>query len=249
MAIFRLQENVPDVYPRKSRDFQLICNAFDCVNNGVKYDIDTILSVVDTKMCNENLLPLLQTKLGFFSKKEFTATQLRSVLQSFKHVVKNKGSLLGIRDAIELYLKIANASNRADIKVINIDDSLEEDKPYARLSSSYVVNIGIESRVLDTTILTELLRYVLPAGYRLEYMFFSAVGFNTVTVEDSTIKIVFLNDSDDVSKSDVNNAIALSAASELISRLTSADYAKEGRVSTTHAIDRGPIAEEEKDDE
>ena len=59
--IFRLQENVPDVYARKSRDFQLLCNVFDILQGGIKYDIDTITSVVDTRYCSERLLPLLQS--------------------------------------------------------------------------------------------------------------------------------------------------------------------------------------------
>ena len=193
MAIFRLQENVPDVYTRKSRDFQLLCNVFDCVNNGVKYDIDSIVDVLNTRQCNERLLPLLQTKLGFFSNKNFTTPQLRAVLMSFKQVVNDKGSEAGIREAIEVFLKISNASTKSEIRRLNVDTSVSEDAIKTRLVNNYIVDVGIESNILDVTILTELLKYVLPAGYRLQYSFYSSFDNVSVVNEKDVLNIIFLS--------------------------------------------------------
>lgn len=193
MAVFRLQENVPDVYTRKSRDFQLLCNVFDCVNNGVKYDIDSIVDILDTRKCNERLLPLLQTKLGFFSNKNFTASQLRAVLTSFKQIVKDKGSEIGIREAIEVFLKISNASNKSEIRQLNRDLSVSEESVRTRLTNNYLIDVAIESSTLDVTILTELLRYVLPAGYRLQYSFYSSFDNVSVVNEEDVLNIIFLS--------------------------------------------------------
>ena len=193
MAIFRLQENVPDVYPRKSRDFQLLCNAFDAVFNAIKYDIDSIPRTADTRLCCDRLLPLLQTKLGFFSKKHFTTDELRTVLQAFRYVVRDKGSRTGILAAIQVFLKVANASNRSRIMII---DNYEGDDGYVTdgiVGNTYIVEVAIEGRQVDTTLLTELLRYVLPAGYQLRYSFYTAMEPVTKTVHRDSIEIAFVD--------------------------------------------------------
>ena len=52
MAVFRIEKNVPEIYVRESRDFQLFCRLYDCVFDGVKFDIDSMLNVLDTHSCN-----------------------------------------------------------------------------------------------------------------------------------------------------------------------------------------------------
>lgn len=221
MAIFRLQENMPDVYVRKSRDFQLLCNSFDAVFNGVKNDIDSITNVVDTRLCSERLLPLLQTKLGFFTNKHLTATELRTVLQAFKYIVRDKGSRTGIREAIEVFLKVANASNKSRIQIVDnfvsIDGHISETRP----GNTYIVEVAIEGQQMDTTLLTELLKYVLPAGYQLKYSFYNATQTVTQIHDKDTVHIIFVDRSD-------NNGIRLTTSNDSTSRypyeLTWVDY-------------------------
>lgn len=193
MAIFRLQENVPDVYPRKSRDFQLLCNAFDAMFNAIKYDIDSITRTADTRLCSDKLLPLLQTKLGFFSNKHFTTQELRTVLQAFKYVVKDKGSRVGILAAIHVFLKVANASNRS--KIIVMDNYVGDDgyTTDSIVGNTYIIQVAIEGKQVDTTLLTELLRYVLPAGYKLEYSFYTAMEAVSRVDHRDSIQIAFVN--------------------------------------------------------
>ena len=42
--MLRLENNTPSIYCQKSRDFQLFCRLYDVVNNGVKFDIDSIIN-------------------------------------------------------------------------------------------------------------------------------------------------------------------------------------------------------------
>ena len=189
--IFRLQENVPDVYTRKSRDFQLLCNVFDILQGGVKYDIDTITSVVDTRYCSERLLPLLQSKLGFFTEKHLNASELRAVLTSFYQLCKDKGSLKGIREAIELYLKVIGASRKSRVNVTN---AIKEPQSNRILhNSSYIVEVLVEGQITDVTLLTELLKYVLPAGYILNYSFYQSLDAVEYIVERGTINVVIVS--------------------------------------------------------
>ena len=205
MAIFRLQENMPDVYVRKSRDFQLLCNSFDAVFNSVKNDIDSITNVVDTRLCSERLLPLLQTKLGFFTNKHLTATELRTVLQAFKYIVRNKGSRTGIREAIEVFLKVANASNKSRIQIVDNFVSIDGHTSETRPGNTYIVEVAIEGQQMDTTLLTELLKYVLPAGYQLKYSFYNATQTVTQIHDKDTVHIIFVDKSD-------NNGIRLTTS-------------------------------------
>ena len=78
--VFRLQQSVPDVYARKSRDFQMLCNLFDILFGSIKNDIDSMTDILDARTCSERLLSLLQTKLGFFSSQHITNEELRVVL-------------------------------------------------------------------------------------------------------------------------------------------------------------------------
>lgn len=221
MAIFRLQENMPDVYVRKSRDFQLLCNSFDAVFNGVKNDIDSITNVVDTRLCSERLLPLLQTKLGFFTNKHLTATELRTVLQAFKYIVRDKGSRTGIREAIEVFLKVANASNKSRIQIVDNFVSIDGHTSETRPGNTYIVEVAIEGQQMDTTLLTELLKYVLPAGYQLKYSFYNATQTVTQIHDKDTVHIIFVDKSD-------NNGIRLTTSNNSADRypyeLTWVDY-------------------------
>ena len=193
MAIFRLQENVPDVYPRKSRDFQLLCNTFDAIVNAIKFDIDSITRTADTKLCSDKVLPLLQTKLGFFSNKQFTSDELRTVLQAFQYIVKDKGSRVGILAAIQVFLKVVNASNRSRVLIYNHYVGDDGHITYNTVGNTYVVEVAIEGDRIDTTILTELLKYVLPAGFQCKYRFYNATEqISPIRYKDS-IQIAFVD--------------------------------------------------------
>ena len=49
MPIVRLSDKTPEIYSKESRDFQLLCNVFDCFVNGIKSDIDSMIDVVNTE--------------------------------------------------------------------------------------------------------------------------------------------------------------------------------------------------------
>lgn len=180
MATFRTQDHVPDVYTRKSRDFQLFCNLFDCVNGGIKYDIDSILDIVDTNQCNERLLPYLQTKIGFWTKVKISAENLRIILKGFMYAVRNKGSITGVERAVQIFLKIAKIDTNVHIEVINESETQEP----------YTIIIGTEERLGDTTILDEILKYIIPAGYNYRYMFYADTSFETPIQYADSVNVV-----------------------------------------------------------
>ncbi len=167
MAIFRLQEHSPDVYPRKSRDYQLFSVLFDCLNGGIKHDINSIRDILDTNQINENLIPYLQTKLGFFTKIKIPTDKLRIILKAFPTIVKNKGSKKGIEQAIEVFLKVEKISAKMGVTIINKAENAKD---------SYTILISTSKKIDNYDILKEILRYVLPAGYILKFVYAPEAG-------------------------------------------------------------------------
>lgn len=208
MAVFRIQEHVPDVYPRKSRDFQLLCNVFDCMNSAVKYDIDSIRDVTDTNLCNDRVLNFLQTKLGFFTNKHMNTDTQRLILKAFPYIIKNKGSTKGIKQAIYVFLKTQGVNGNVSVDIINNKEVVNNLTPNTnKLEHTYVVELGIQTKLLDTTILNEILKYIIPAGYIVKYSFYVQHQMPTIIKSDDTINIIFVRDS-------LNSGIRLSNSDE-----------------------------------
>lgn len=186
MSVFRIQDHSPDVYVRKSRDYQLFSALFDCLNGGIKNDIDSILDILDTNQCNERLIPYLQTKLGFFTKLKIPTEKLRTILKAFPTIVRNKGSKRGIEQAVEVFLKVEKID--AIVKVLILNKTLDEN--YQEINT-YKVLISTNKKIDNYDILKEILRYVIPAGYLVEFVYAPDPGtINTKITYMDAIRIV-----------------------------------------------------------
>ena len=190
--MLKIKNNVPDVYVRKSRDFQLLCNTFDCMNMAVKFDIDSIDNLTNTTQCNENTLSLLQNKLGFFSNLNLTGKDLRTILKSFPYLIRNKGTMTGIKQAIQLFLKVIDTDRATNIEIVNNKTSRTA-LDYNITDVLYVIHINIKNNIVDTTILSELLKYIIPAGYAIEYHFYKDNIVSTKIFHRDVINIIFVD--------------------------------------------------------
>lgn len=195
MAVFRLQEHAPDAYTRKSRDFQLLCNVFDCMNGGVKFDIDSIRDITDTHYCNDKLLNFLQTKLGFFTSHPMTAQTQRIILKAFPYIIKNKGSRKGIEQAIQVFLKTQGIYGKVSVSPNNKQLVTDVDTGLSHIENIYVVELGIQSKSLETSLLTEILNYIIPAGYIVRYSFYSGKNIQNIIYDSDIIDIIFVDKS------------------------------------------------------
>lgn len=158
--MFRLQNNVPEIYVSESRDFQLFCRLVDFLVNATKYNIDSITDVLDTTKINDNILSLLATKLGFFPKYHYDSNTLRYMLAAFPYMMKYKGTKKAIEIAVTTILKSEANTEIPVINVINVDDA--GDLTYK--IEIYTLTKKLESRLA----LEELLTYVIPTGYILD---------------------------------------------------------------------------------
>ena len=57
--MFRLQENVPEVYVKHSRDFQTFCRIYDVINNSLRFNALSAENLLNPLKVNDKMLPLL----------------------------------------------------------------------------------------------------------------------------------------------------------------------------------------------
>ena len=166
--IWRTADNVPEVYPGESRDFQLMGRVLDYVVNGIKFDIDSIRCLANTDDIMGSLLPLLQEKLGFFSDKYFTDTELREILKAFPYIMKWKGSKTALEYALNLFLRLYcfDTSVAANGSSIVANPETHTVEVTLNLGTAYPeVEVLSNLKVLD-----ELFRYILPPGFEVKYI-------------------------------------------------------------------------------
>ena len=167
--MLRLQENTPSVYTDESRDFQLFCRLYDSVINSTKFDIDTIINILDPMFVNDKLLDLMCTKVGFFPRHELNSNTLRYILKVFPYLIKRKGSKKGIEGAVKC--------------MFNIEHTLDATLYVTIDKQNCEVILRSDKDIKDKIALNELLRYLIPVGY--------VYSWNIVKVEkeksDSTL--------------------------------------------------------------
>ena len=162
--VFRLQNNVPDVYVDQSRDFQLFCRLYDSVFNGVKFSIDSIKRATKTTECDSSLLELLQTKLGLFNSSKVDHDELRCLLAVFPTLMRYKGSRKAIDYVLTLYTHLTNSI----VGTYN-----------ANFLKEHRLVLTFDAPLRNDTILLEILQYILPTGYTVEYEVADIRGINS----------------------------------------------------------------------
>lgn len=180
MPMLRYDEMVPDVYVQQSRDFQVLTRLFTIGLSNSKYFADKLKFQNSPKYIEDTLLILLQEKVGFYTSKNFSANELRNLLEVFYSLVRNKGSLSSIEQAIRLFFQIQNLNTNAYININNKNTTID----------SYTIQIGIDSSIRDITLLTEILKYIIPTGYIISIFFYEHTAFDDyITTHDDLIII------------------------------------------------------------
>lgn len=187
--MIRLQDNVPEVYVNESRDFQLFCRLYDCINNGVKFDIDSMIYLFDPLKVNNRMLSLLATKAGFFPKKQLNDMMLRYIISAFPYLMKYKGCKKGIEGAIATVLKADNIYASYSVLIINTDD---------KGNPIYEIQILVDQEY-DKAALKELLDYICPIGYIVSVHTASSV-VKTTELDEFNIVYMYMDPTASVSQ-------------------------------------------------
>lgn len=151
--MFLVQNNVPEVYVDESRDFQLISKLYDLAFQCTRNSALSLKDVSDTMYCHSNLLPLIGTKVGFFSNLNLTDRSYRMVLSAFPHIIRYKGSFKAIQLIANVFERITNTQVTVTL------DPLERN----------TINIKFQSYSPNFSLLKELVETVRPAGVIINY--------------------------------------------------------------------------------
>lgn len=151
--MFRVEHNVPDVYIQESRDFQLLARLYDLVFQSSRFSINSMEDVSSSKYCNECLLDLTKTKVGFFSSTEVDERALRYVLITYPYIMRCKGTTRAVQLVINLFQRLTLSAIEGF--ELDVDDK--------------VIRIILSKPITYLTLLQDILEEVVPAGFILDF--------------------------------------------------------------------------------
>ena len=169
--MIRYQEMVPDYYIEASRDFQVLCRMYDFALNSLKYNIDSMQQLTDTRRVKDTVLPLLGDKLGIYDKEAFSNRQL---LEALSIALKYKGSLKSVIVLLNAFLDSMDIFDNA-LALHSKDEESAADislllnrpvKPY-----SIVIILSTFPSLTNLHVLDTYLNMVIPSGLIVEYSF------------------------------------------------------------------------------
>lgn len=143
----RLYDLTPEVYYRKSRDFQYIGRLYDLVLNSIKLNTDLINGLPVNAKTDPGIIDLLSLTLGFKSKHNYNVKQLAALCSSFTKILRAKGTKTGIKMACDTLLYSEGITEESEVEF-----------------KDNVVVIYIPATLSDINLLKDILIYILPAG-------------------------------------------------------------------------------------
>ena len=152
----QLEQNTPEIYNEKSRDFQLLCRILNIYLNALIEQSNKIVYNTDTDTLDEKLLYLRARKLGFTTHKYFPATILRNICENFPSLIRRKGTRQAILDVVYTILSANNL-----VTLLSIGEDNQND-PYL---INIISNVGDE----EIEYISELLSFIIPAGILWTY--------------------------------------------------------------------------------
>ena len=174
--MFKPSKNVPEIYMKESRDFQLMSRLNDMLFLGVHYDASSITELNNPKKCRSLYLKYLAEKVGFYTDKYIPDVVLMNIISAFKTALKNKGTLLGVEQAVIAVLKAENSIEPP--RIVPVRGFNETNLYYEQ----YTINIYTPIKIKNEVALKEFLKYIIPAGYNYNlYVYETAALENKIT--------------------------------------------------------------------
>jgi len=145
--MIKFQEQVPSVYINASRDFQYLSWLINIVLNSVKHNVDDLYNLPSTN-ADPRLTELLAMTLGFKVKRNYDQTQLAALVAALPRILKYKGTITAVTMAGNALVAASGTIGSFRIKEI-VDGEL---------------SVVLPKGLVDISLFTDLLPYVLPAG-------------------------------------------------------------------------------------
>lgn len=101
--IFDTKQYVPLIY-RSSRDYEALLKLLDILLTTVKYETDTLINLYIPEDCPEQFLATLAEHIGYKYNYNDSIKENRIVIDNFNRMIRNRGSVIGIKLACALSL-------------------------------------------------------------------------------------------------------------------------------------------------
>lgn len=177
--MIKTQLLTPEVYYKESRDFQFFGRLYDAIFNYLKTDVDLIRSFPTNNTQDAKFLELLLKTLNFRNLREYHTDQLRYLVKEWIYIVKNKGSMMSISNAVRLILRLENI--RDEYNIVYDTDNFG--------IPTVVVQLKADISSQESSLLEEVFNYILPigVGYTIQNVAILG-GFKpmTLTLEEHT---------------------------------------------------------------
>lgn len=173
--MFVTHQNVPSIYPEKSRDFQLLSALIDVFVNSVRGGANKMSLQLSPELCDERMLSLVATRKGFFTSEYLPAAVQRNILAVFSQLRRMKGSQEALKISARAALK---AYPLIDSVKVGITNKEGKNKVYEVV----IKCVCVDWFDIDERCIREVMRYVLPAGYIIKLE----------QIVDDTTKVVYI---------------------------------------------------------
>ena len=218
--MFRLQNKVPEVYVEESRDFQLFLRLYDTLFNGIKYDTDTIVNILDATKASDRVLRLLCTRVGFFPRVDIDSNVLKYIIAAFPYIMKYKGTKKAVEMLVHTIIKAEhNPYLIGDEEVIvTIDNNSSIG------NRGYIVYIQLPTSLskINRVALDEVMRYILPTGYFYTLRKYISVRPNASVMEHTDFATVVKSRSTSNSIRGSNDFVTTTESDRVIKNLSNA---------------------------
>lgn len=180
----KLENILPEVYYKESRDFSYIARLIEILMNYMKTAADNVNRKNNNKNIDNYLLQLLTNTLGFKLKHNYNTKDLLAICTSLVELYRKKGSTSAITDAVQLLIN----SQGIDQKIVW--------KENLKLENGNLT-LSIPNTLTDTILIEDLFDYILPAGIT-----YSFIRVNNVTY-DKEANFTVINHSDNSGHNDL----------------------------------------------
>lgn len=147
--MIKLQDYTPEVYYKESRDFQLIGRLYDLILNYSKTNAGMLYYLPLSQNSDDQFIELLAYTLGFKQKHSYTAKHLRAICSVFSEILRNKGSIKSVLLACGAIMH---------------SEGIDKDIDYELSDNNTALRLYLPPELNDTTLLSDLMDYILPAG-------------------------------------------------------------------------------------
>jgi len=162
--MIKLQEYTPEVYYKQSRDFQYIGRLYDLMLNYVKTNSDLLYNLPLSQNSDDQFMDLMALTLGFKIKHRYTAKHLRAICAAFAEILKNKGNIKSLIIACNAIFNAEGIDEEVTYEITNSEGITYSNPDYKFKNNTEHLILYVPQQLKDTTLLTDLLTYLLPAG-------------------------------------------------------------------------------------